>query len=138
MRSKRRAGLILAAAVASSATAQDTTVLDGVFTSEQAARGAGVYEANCKTCHGTTLKGTPFGPSLVGDKFNIAWTGGTVGDMYTFIYDNMPAGRRRSLSAEEYADVLALILSRQGYPAGGAELVPDPAALGAIEIVEAP
>jgi mono/diheme cytochrome c family protein len=136
---KLAAGLALAmAAMPMAAMAQDKTVLDGVFTEDQADRGQDVYKKNCQTCHGPTLRGTPGGPSLLAAKFNTTWEGKTLADMYTFIHDKMPAGKPATLQPEQYIDVLTFILSKQKYPAGDAELVPDPAVLGTIQIVKAP
>jgi mono/diheme cytochrome c family protein len=136
---KLAAGLAVAlAAMPMTAVAQDKTVLDGVFTEDQADRGQDVYKKNCQTCHGPTLRGTPGGVALVGNRFNTTWEGKTLADLYTFIHDKMPAGKPATLSPELYIDVTAFILSKQKYPAGDAELVPDTAVLGTIQIVKAP
>jgi mono/diheme cytochrome c family protein len=120
------------------AFAQDATVLDGVFSEDQAGRGNDVFKKNCQTCHGPTLRGTPGGPSLLGARFNSMWKDKTVADMYTFIHDNMPAGKPASLQPQQYIDVVAFILSKAKYPAGETELPPEPEVLGTIKIVEAP
>ena len=36
---------------------QSTTVWDGVYTAEQAKRGAALYADNCASCHGLALGG---------------------------------------------------------------------------------
>lgn len=135
------AALVLAfTSVPAVASAQDApkSALDGIFTEEQVVRGETVYKDNCANCHAASLRGTFGAPGLIGVRFNNNWVGMTVGDYYTFIHDNMPAGLGGTLSEQEYIDVVAYILSKLKYPAGEEELLPDPDALAQIEIVEAP
>src|SRR5690606_2428552 len=83
--------LLTAVAIAlgqGSATAGDGTgVSSGVFTVEQAERGAEVYLGNCAGCHGPNLEGG-FGPQLapLGDH----WQGSTLGSLYGFVSTAMP------------------------------------------------
>lgn len=114
------------------------SLLDGVFTEEQAKRGQQVYRPNCTGCHGGNLRGSPGGPALAGSSFERRWEGQTLADIYTFIHDNMPAGRGGSLTDEQYIDVTAFILSKHGFPAGDTELPPDPEFLAGIPVVEKP
>lgn len=114
------------------------SINDGVYTEEQAARGDAVYDANCKTCHSVSLRGTPGGPSLIGNKFRNRWVDGTVAEIYTFVHDFMPAGRGGSLSEQEYIDVVAYILSKQKYPAGEEELPADVEVLSQITVEREP
>lgn len=118
--------------------AMSASILEGVFTEEQAERGKEIYDDECRSCHAPNLRGTPGGPSLLGNRFNNRWVGGTLADLYTFIHDNMPAGQGGSLTEQQYIDVAAYILSRQDYPAGDEELPADPEVLAGIEVVEAP
>ncbi len=111
------ATLIAGVSVQSSSLAGDSG--PGIFTAAQAQAGAKTYAAQCSRCHGAKLEGVS-GPALHGSGSGLA--GDSVGQAYTFISTQMPAGNPGSLSATEYANVLAFILSRNGHPAGTASL----------------
>ena len=98
------------------------SVWDGVYTSEQAARGAALYSTNCAPCHGTDLNGGESAPPLVGGEFLSNWNGLTVGDLFERIRISMPADRPGRLSREQNTDILTLILSRNQFPARKTEL----------------
>jgi S-disulfanyl-L-cysteine oxidoreductase SoxD len=97
---------------------------DGVYSAAQQKRGADIYNRECSTCHGETLKGGEGAPPLVGPTFTANYKGQTVADLFTRIRDTMPAPPEQpgKLSAQQYADVVAHILSANGLPAGNAEL----------------
>jgi mono/diheme cytochrome c family protein len=98
------------------------TVLDGVYTTEQAARGQGVYRDDCRTCHeGTDQEG----PDLKGSEFVDRWRGDKLNVLFTHIRTNMPGNRPGGLSESIYIDVLAFLLSANGLPAGSKELTAD-------------
>ncbi len=105
-----------------------TSISDGVFTAEQSARGEARYLETCERCHKEDLSGDPGEevPPLVGDKFLAEWAGWTVGDLFEFSTAKMPPKKkeRLELSGDHYADVLAYILDKNGFPAGEAELLP--------------
>ena len=95
--------------------AQDKTVNDGVFTAAQAEHGKGVYDNSCKTCHDMRfyrdiLKSYNDQPVL--------W-------LWESILGTMPADNPGSLMLDEYTDVIAYILSENGFPAGDSKLDPD-------------
>lgn len=123
--------LAIALAQGSEADAEATGVSSGVFTTEQAERGAEVYLANCSGCHGADLEGG-FGPQLapIGEH----WHDSTLGSLYSFVSTAMPFSAPGSLEAQQYADVLAFVLQENGYQAGDAELAPDEEALQAFVI----
>jgi alcohol dehydrogenase (cytochrome c) len=109
------AALLLAAAVS---TAQGT----GHYTRAQAAGGASVYSATCQQCHGVSLQGQS-GPPLVGAAFKqYVGKAGTAASLYDFISKQMPADKPGSLTQQQYLDVTAFLLSRNGYPAGDVAL----------------
>ncbi len=116
---------------------QDTTVLDGVFTSAQARRGRRIYTRDCASCHGQEMKGGEMAPSIAGSDFMIFWTELPVGSMFERIKVSMPEDGPGRLTDEEYTDVLAYILSENSYPAGETELPADKAELDKIMIVAA-
>ena len=92
---------------------------DGVFTAEQAKRGATVYGEQCASCHGEKMEGVAdLFPALTGDPFVKNWTGKSVGDLFEKIATTMPALDPGSLKPDQVADVVAHILSSSKYPAG--------------------
>jgi quinoprotein glucose dehydrogenase len=116
--------LTAAMALAGAALAQDAgkSVWQGVFTAEQADRGAGVYAQRCGACHGAALNGTGEAPALIGGEFVSHWDTMTVGDLYDRVRTTMPQNDPQSLTREEYADVLAFLLQNNGFPTGAKPL----------------
>ena len=139
-------GVIAFAAIAafhSTVHAQQTsqaptrTVLDGVFTEEQAKRGDPLYSQYCASCHGPTLMGGEMAPPLVGGEFASNWNDLTVGDLFERIRVSMPQNDPGSLSRQQVADILAFILSVNKYPAGQTEVARETEALKQIKLVPA-
>lgn len=116
--------LACAAALAGTAIAQETgkSVWQGIYTTEQADRGAGVYAQRCGACHGAALNGTGEAPPLIGGEFVSHWDTMTVGDLFDRVRTTMPQNDPQSLTREEYADVLAFLLKNNGFPAGSQPL----------------
>jgi len=112
--------IVLAACVLAAQTTR--SVWDGVYTSEQAERGAALYANNCASCHGSALGGGESAPPLTGGEFSSNWNGLTVGDLFERIRISMPADRPGKLSREQDADVLAYMLNVSEFPAGKSEL----------------
>jgi len=92
-----------------------------LYTSSQATAGAAVYSQSCAMCHGTGLQGMA-GPALMGQSFAPAASPKTVGKVFTVVAEQMPLGQAGGLSHAQYEDVMAYILSKNGYPAGNAAL----------------
>jgi S-disulfanyl-L-cysteine oxidoreductase SoxD len=115
--------LVLALAFAAAMLAQTTrSVWDGVYTGEQAKRGMAVYGKECASCHGSDLTGGESAPPLTGAGFLSNWTGQTVGDLFERTRQSMPQNDPGKLSRAQNADVLAYLLSANGFPEGKAEL----------------
>jgi S-disulfanyl-L-cysteine oxidoreductase SoxD len=116
--------LIAATLLAGAALAQDAgkSVWQGIYTPEQADRGAGVYSQRCGACHGAALNGTGEAPPLIGGEFISHWDTMTVGDLFDRVRTTMPQNDPQSLTRDEYADVLAFLLKTNGFPAGGQAL----------------
>lgn len=93
----------------------------GLFTAAQARAGAKVYAGHCAECHGGKLQGM-VGPTLKGSGFAAKSMNYTVGGMFGFMSQQMPAGEPGSLSHKQYAEVMAFILKENGYPAGKKKL----------------
>jgi cytochrome c len=98
------------------------SVLDGVFTDEQATRGGDVYAATCAHCHGKQLEGGEEAPALAGQSFMSSWKGSSVGDLVNRARRTMPDDNPGSLTLQQYTDVAAYILQQNHYPAGKTEL----------------
>ncbi len=95
--------------------AQDKTVKDGVFTAEQVAAGQVVYSTSCETCHDMR-----FYRDILKSYNNqpVLW-------LWESILGNMPVDNPGSLMVDEYTNVIAYILSENGFPAGDVKLDPD-------------
>ena len=114
------------------------SVLDGVYTAEQAKRGRGQYEKRCVLCHldrgqgheampeivGQSLEreGDPEAPPVAGEVFQKKWGGRNAWELFSTMASTMPVGGPRSLAQQEYADVLAFIFELNKFPAGQQEL----------------
>lgn len=102
------------------------SVLDGVYTTAQASRGEARFERSCDQCHQPT--------EFSGGRFRLKWSGQTVDDLYGFIATSMPDTDPGSLTPEQYADLVAYLLSLNNYPTGDSELPTDRALLSALRI----
>jgi mono/diheme cytochrome c family protein len=102
--------------------AQTRSVLDGVYTQDQANRGHELYSQSCAVCHGSSLEGGEEAPPLAGGDFLSNWNGLTAGDLFERMRATMPQNKPGSLTRETHAAILAYILSANKYSAGQAEL----------------
>lgn len=133
------AGLSLAVAAVSAAAQEDrTTVWDGVYTAEQAARGEAVYKSHCLSCHQADFSGTEEASPLVGEPFMQAWREDTVGNLYTRVRNLMPFDEPATLGDAAYLDSVAYLLQANGFPAGSRELTAAGAADVRIEAEDGP
>lgn len=110
-------------------------VSSGVFTAEQAERGAQVFAQRCSGCHGAQLQGG-MGPRLA--PLSASWERMSLAALYRFVSRNMPYDAPGSLEPQQYADVLAHVLASNGHPPGDAELPADAEALEAFVIDSPP
>ena len=116
------------------------SVWDGVFTAAQAARGRLAYSGGCGFCHGRRLNGAPDDPDmrstppLARARFLREWDGRSLASLYEYTRLTMPEDNPASFTDEEYADVIAYMLSVSGMPAGDEELLPDSRSLARIVI----
>ena len=120
------------------AQAQDVSGgMPQLFTAAQAERGRAVYRAECAACHGVRLD-DGVAPPLAGEAFVHAWgrDDRTLDDLFYITRTTMPRDGS-SLAEEEYVELLAFILQRNGYPAGEEDLAADATALQDIHIVVA-
>jgi mono/diheme cytochrome c family protein len=93
------------------------------FTASQVNTGEKQFDQTCSPCHGIQLEGGA-GPALTGPAFKTLATkvGATVGDIFTYMSTNMPLNNPASLKKSLYVDIMAYILSKNGYQAGDAPL----------------
>jgi S-disulfanyl-L-cysteine oxidoreductase SoxD len=98
------------------------SVWDGVYTSDQAARGRQAYDASCSSCHGTDLAGRRDNRALAGSRFWEDWGEDSLGTFFAVVRKTMPRGASGSLAEPVYFDIVAYVLQKNGYPGGDREL----------------
>jgi mono/diheme cytochrome c family protein len=101
------------------AQTKQATVLDGVYTEQQAQAGEEQYEAICAACHDGD---EPEAPPPKGPAFIERWREAPVSFLYNFIHTNMPGDKPGTLSETNYVNLVAYLLRTSGYPAGSSEL----------------
>lgn len=96
------------------------------------APGTAIYAQYCAICHGANLEGGEAGPALRGRTFTTKWTGKPVAELYEITRRTMPVTQPGGLTRSQYSDLVALVLARNGMPAGdlaqaveAASLLPD-------------
>ncbi len=112
----------------------ETSVWEGAYTLPQAQRGADVYARSCVSCHATeagVVAGHGPAPSVVGEDFMFRWTDASIADLFDTVRQTMPEAAPNSLSAQEYADVVAYLLNLNGFPSSNDRSL-DPKARGAM------
>ena len=107
-------------------SANERSVVDGVYATSQANRGERTFQQVCAACHGIN--------EFSGGRFRIRWQGQTVADVFELVSMLMPEDNPGSLSPGEYTDVLAYILRENGYPSGDTELPADASALRSVRL----
>ncbi len=113
-----------------SASGSGLTVLDKVYSAEQARRGADEYDQHCAPCHEGA---EPDAPPPKGQVFIDRWREAPLALLFTHISTNMPGNAPGSLSESVYLDILAYLLRENGYPAGNSDLTADK--LGSVLLV---
>ncbi len=112
-------------------TRAERSIWDGVFSVSQARDARIYYLGTCAACHGSRLNGAPDeadmspGPPLAGAVFMRNWGGRTLAALFEYTRTKMPIRNPGQLSDQEYADVIAYMLSYGGAPAGQDRLEPD-------------
>ncbi len=115
-----------AGAQSTDSTSRQKSVLQGVYSDEQATRGDSEHQANCGACHGTE--------NYAGDAFVKTWAGRTAFDLFDQLKTTMPEDNPGGLSTQQYTDIIAYIFRINGLPAGAEPLPADPEALRLIRI----
>jgi S-disulfanyl-L-cysteine oxidoreductase SoxD len=109
------------------------SVWDGVFTTAQADRGKQVFSETCAPCHGEGLAGGEMAPALAGSTFQDNWNGQALKDLFARMR-TMPPTDPGGIPRDKTSEVLAYVLSVNGYPAGQTELSSVNSALETINI----
>ncbi len=102
--------LVLSACATTAQEESSAGVLQGVFTTEQAQSGRSTFNNVCRTCHIPRDFRTIFKQS---DD-----TEALLSDYYDLISTTMPQDSPGSLSTESYMNVIAYLLSLNGFSAG--------------------
>ena len=110
------------------------SVWDGVFSKEQADRGAAAYKTSCSECHGNDLAGDGFAPALSGSDFMGNWNDLTVGDLFERVRISMPPSGPSTVTPAQKADIVAHLMNQNKFPAGTTELEPKTEVLKGIKI----
>ncbi|MEQ9399543.1 MAG: cytochrome c [Longimicrobiales bacterium] len=88
-----------------------------LYSDAQAQRGRQVFRDSCAECH--------YSSEMRDDAFQFEWERRTVGQLLNHVVGSMPDDAPGSLPMGEYVDVIAYILSLNGFPAGPGDLTAD-------------
>ena len=128
----------LAAPTTLPTTNPSRTVLDGVYSPEQLARGEKAYLGLCARCHGENLLGNDDAPALVDKDFLDHWYDKPLGKLVDLTWKKMPTDGPGRMNRKQSTDITTYLLSQNGYPAGTDDLPPDPAGLNSLLIKAKP
>jgi mono/diheme cytochrome c family protein len=84
--------------------------LTGVYSREQARKGADTYQRYCSSCHETA--------SHSGEAFQTTWGGRSAAELFDYLRTTMPNNNPGKLSHAQYTDIVAYLLQLNGMPAG--------------------
>ena len=115
---------------AASASSDVISTADGVYTAEQADRGKDVFASACQSCHTPTVHAGP--------PFRNRWFGRSLGELFTYLRENMPQSDPGTMSDEEYVLVTAYLLRINGMKPGDAPLAPELKSLERIRLDSMP
>jgi mono/diheme cytochrome c family protein len=119
---------VLAGGVIADAGAAPTSLMEGVYTAEQAETGRELFEANCTTCHNADYYKTVLQ----------TWRGQPLMYLFEQVMSAMPADKPGALMDSEYEDVFAYLLKLVGFPEGETRLQYAGGAMADIAIQPAP
>jgi glycine/D-amino acid oxidase-like deaminating enzyme len=84
--------------------------LTGVYSQDQARKGADTYRRYCASCHETA--------SHSGEGFQTTWGGRSTAELFDYLRTTMPNDNPGKLSRVQYTDIVAYLLQLNGMPAG--------------------
>ena len=96
------------------ASVQTQSVAEGVFSSAQVSRGETVFAQHCIQCHAAE--------NFSGQSLQAKWGSFTLGDIYRDISIAMPPQNPGGLTPEDYASIVAYLLSESGYLPGDSDV----------------
>lgn len=112
-----------------------TSIWNGVYTTAQAQRGAGLFTSTCEKCHGEKAANTPDDAGrLIGKEFFELLEGVTLDQLFTQIQTTMPADHPKTLPSKDVADIMAYLLEQNEFPAGASPLSENPDHLKGLKI----
>ncbi len=123
-------GLMAAPAALAGQNADNRSVLDGVFSAEQATFGEEVFQQECALCHMTQ--------EFTGRIFQLSWSNRSVHDLFRSIRNTMPFDRPGGLTDEQYSAIVAYLLKLNDYPTGSEALGTTEEELSPIRIESRP
>jgi len=98
--------------------------LPNLYAATQATKGKVIYAKYCAECHGKELVGGT-APALSGTQFFTRDMGTKLGGVFEYMARQMPQGRPGSLTHDEYVQLMAFILQKNGFPSGDSSLSYD-------------
>jgi cytochrome c553 len=116
--------------------AQSRLATAGVYSADQAQRGAADYTARCAKCHGARLEGLA-GPPLAGTAFLDIWKTQPLSALFSKVHRTMPLESPGTLMPAQSAALVAYILQANKFPAGRTDLPSDDGPLKLIALAPA-
>lgn len=104
------------------------STLDGIYTTDQAERGAGLFTQHCARCHSIQ--------EFSGRMFDTVWSGTPASALYLRIANTMPMDQPGSLGTSQVTALMAHIFAENNMPAGNAALEGDLEWLTSIRIAQ--
>jgi mono/diheme cytochrome c family protein len=98
--------------------AAERSTIAGVYSTDQADRGRGIFDAKCQSCHGAAFEGGTLAPALTGREFLSSFQQKPLRRIYSRIISTMPPDDVGSLTESETLGLVALLLRANGYPEG--------------------
>ena len=95
--------------------------VNGWYTTEQAAAGQKLYQAQCATCHGANLEGGA-GPSLKGAAWHQMYGGAKLLTVWGEIKGPMAQDVGTTYTTQQSLDILSYLLQQNGLPSGNQPL----------------
>ncbi len=113
----RAAPIFVLALLGGCGEAPPETTLDGIFTADQAQRGAGLFDTHCARCHSIQ--------EFSGRAFATVWSGVPASALYLRIANTMPLDQPGSLGTPQATALTAHIFAANDMPVGETPLSGD-------------
>lgn len=112
-------------------------IWDGVYSDEQADKGALLYRTACSNCHGKQLEGVPDegNPALASPGFMVEWDGLTLADLVAHVHVS-PHSRPDDMDPLTAVALTAFILNQNGVPSGKTALSTEKSEQGKIAFTQ--